>query len=73
MTVWLFDECVRGTHCRKTMCDGLQNPNFMGRFSLILEMVSGETPLDILKMFHLHCMFGDNMSEMVWVMSVRHV
>ena len=28
--------------------------------------VSGEMPLDILKMSHLHCMFGSNMSEMVW-------
>ena len=34
--------------------------------------VSGETPLDILEMSHLHYMFGNNMSEMVWVMSVRH-
>ena len=35
--------------------------------------VSGETPLDILEMSHLHCMFGNNMSEVVCVMSVRHV
>ena len=28
--------------------------------------VSGETPLDILEMSHLHYMFGSNMSEMVW-------
>ena len=35
---WLFDECARGTHCRKIMCDELQDPNTMGRFSLILEM-----------------------------------
>ena len=55
---WLFDECARGTHCRKIMCDGLQEPKFMGRFSLILEMGLGETPLDILEMSHLHCMFG---------------
>ena len=40
------------------MCDGLQEPNFRGRFSLILEWVSGETPLDILEMSHLHYMFG---------------
>ena len=38
---WLFDECSRGTHCREIMCDGLQEPNFMGRFSLILEMSFG--------------------------------
>ena len=30
----------------------------MGRFSLILEMGFGETPLDILEMSHLHYMFG---------------
>ena len=41
LTVWLFDECSRGTHCRKILCDGLQEPNFMGRFSLILEMGFG--------------------------------
>ena len=40
------------------MCAILQEPNFMGRFSLILEWVSGETPLDILEMSHLHYMFG---------------
>ena len=27
--------------------------------------VSGEMPLDILEMSHLHCMFASNMSEMV--------
>ena len=53
-----IDECARGTHCRKIMCAGLQEPKFMGRFSLILEWVSGETPMDILEMSHLHCMFG---------------
>ena len=25
------------------------------------------------EMSHLHCMFGSNMSEMAWIMSVRHV
>ena len=42
-------------------------------FPLSWKSVSGETPSDILKMSHLHCMFGNNMSEMVYVMSVRHV
>ena len=40
------------------MCDGLQETNFMGRFPLIWKWVSGETPLDILEMSHLHYMFG---------------
>ena len=38
---WLFDECAMGTHSGKIMYDGLQEPNFMGRFSLILEMGFG--------------------------------
>ena len=42
-------------------------------FPLSWKWGSGETPLDILKMSHLHCMFSDNMSEMVWIMSVGHV
>ena len=29
----------------------------MGRFPLSWKWVSGETPLDILEMSHLHCMF----------------
>ena len=36
-------------------------------FPLSWKWGSGETPLDILKMSHMHCMFGDNMSDMVWV------
>ena len=77
LTVWLFDECARSTHCRKIMCDGLQEPNFMGRFSLILKWVSRETPLDILEMSHLQYMFGkqhewDGMSvRHVWIWNVR--
>ena len=42
-------------------------------FPLFWKGGSGETPLDILRMSHLHCMFGDNMSEMVWIMSERRV
>ena len=42
-------------------------------FPLSWNGVSGVMPLDILEMSHLHCMFGNNMSEMVCVMSVRHV
>ena len=42
-------------------------------FPLSQKWVSGETPLDILKMSHMHCMFGSNMSDMAWIMSVRHV
>ena len=55
------------------MCDGLQSQASWEGFPLSWKWVSGETPLDILKMSHLHCMFGDNMSELVWIMSVRHV
>ena len=40
-------------------------------FPLSWKWVSGETPLDILEMSHLYWMFGNNMSEMVWVMSVK--
>ena len=42
-------------------------------FPLSWKWVSGETPLDILEMSHMNCMFGSNMSEMAWIMLVRHV
>ena len=42
-------------------------------FPLSWKGVSGETPLDILEMSHLHYMLVSNMSEMVWIISVRHV
>ena len=35
--VELCQEDALGTHCRKNLCDGLKEPNFMGRFSPILE------------------------------------
>ena len=70
----LFDECARGTHYREIMCDGLQEPNFMGRFFPYLgDGFQVKLHWTFWKCLICTTCLVRNMSEMVLIMSVKHV